>query len=148
MQVVVLPLPVVVLPDDVAIEIFSDFAIGLTGNEDAETLLKMRMAKEISRPLYLSEIKRRGTISEATDIEEEEQRLEEEGPPLAFMSMEDNDPEPPDDDDDTDPDGSTGGSGSNQRREEPEAVGATSGVRDRGQGRGRNNRGRGRGRTR
>jgi hypothetical protein len=75
------------LPEEFSVAIYDDFAIGLKAAEDVANLIKMREKKEISRTTFLTEVKRRGLLSEGLDIEEETERLEEEGPDLAAMGL-------------------------------------------------------------
>lgn len=75
------------------VDINEDFGLSLASIGDAETLLKSRLAGEISQKTYLVELKRRGTIRDDLDVDEEIEETETEGgtPPK--------EPEPPVNDD-------------------------------------------------
>lgn len=62
-----------------AVEVFSDFGLSaVLGNMAVDHLTKARMAGLISQQTYLSELKRRGFISQEIEVEEEIGRLDEE----------------------------------------------------------------------
>jgi hypothetical protein len=61
------------------VNINQDFGLSLVSGKDEDTLLKSRMAGEISRTTYLSEMKRRNVLSEDLNIEDEMSRIETEG---------------------------------------------------------------------
>lgn len=70
------------LPESFGVNIFDDYTI--TGSQaDNEFLLKCRTAGELSRGTFLSEVKRRGTIAESVDVDEETAAIESEGPSFA-----------------------------------------------------------------
>jgi len=73
------------LPEDFSIDIYSDFGIGPKEAAHLEHLLKARMAGEIDRETYLSEVRRRGVFSETIEVEEIQARLEAEGPALGEL---------------------------------------------------------------
>lgn len=77
------------LPSDFAIDIYSDFAIAAHSAADFLNLLKARQAKEISRETFLTEIRRRGVISETVDVEEEIARIADEAPDLDDFVVDD-----------------------------------------------------------
>lgn len=60
------------------VDIFSDFAVVLKGNEDLKDLRAMRDKGDISLETYLREVKRRGLLADDLDIEEEMDAIEEE----------------------------------------------------------------------
>lgn len=62
------------------VQIFTDFEIELSGNEDLATLREMRTAGEISLKTYWRELRRRNVLSENFDDEEEQNALDEELP--------------------------------------------------------------------
>lgn len=75
------------MPDDFKVNIFNDFGLSLKASADIESLIKIRQAGEVSRPTFLSEIKRRGLLSETVDVQTEVSAIEAEGPALAEMGM-------------------------------------------------------------
>lgn len=77
------------LPEDISVDIFNDFEVGLMGTSEIAELTKARQSGELSLFTYLREQKRRGFLSDSLVVEEEIARIESEGPGLAFMSMED-----------------------------------------------------------
>jgi hypothetical protein len=72
------------LPGDFKLNIFDDFSIG-TGSKDIDQLIQMRLAKEITREAFLTEVKRRGLLSELFDVEAEADAAENEGPVLSTI---------------------------------------------------------------
>lgn len=62
------------------VEVFTDFEIELSGNEDLATLREMRTAGEISLKTYWRELKRRNVLSENFNDDEEQDALEKELP--------------------------------------------------------------------
>jgi hypothetical protein len=66
------------LPEDFAIDIFSDFGISIRGTEDIDKLIDMREKSMISHETFLREIKRRATLSDSVDIEDEISKVAEE----------------------------------------------------------------------
>lgn len=68
------------LPDDFAIDIFNDFNISARGATDLDPLLKLSMERKITDATLLREVKRRGLLSEAVDIDTELASLEAENP--------------------------------------------------------------------
>ena len=73
------------IPDDFTSDIFSDFGISVRNSQDIDSLLKIRLAGQISHGTYLREIKRRGVLSESVSIEDEITKVESEGPPLGEL---------------------------------------------------------------
>ena len=61
----------VTLPDDFSIDIFNDFGITVQGATDAAILKDARAAGDITQGTYLKEMKRRGILNEALDVETE-----------------------------------------------------------------------------
>jgi len=57
--------------EDFNVNIYSDFATGLMSGEDFDRLLKARAMGEITQETFLSEIQKRGVISEKVEIQEE-----------------------------------------------------------------------------
>jgi hypothetical protein len=64
--------------DDFKVEIFSDFIISSRPVEEMQTLDNARREKNITRPTYLNEMKRRGLLSEVVDVGSEVTALEAE----------------------------------------------------------------------
>jgi len=62
-------------PDDLSVDIFSDFETALLGSTDLDWLLKVRQAGEITRETFLREVKRRGRLADGVDVDEEIERL-------------------------------------------------------------------------
>jgi len=74
------------LPEDFYIDINNDFGLSERAIADIKSLIEMRKTAQISAETFLREIKRRGLLSEAVDIDEELLAIEEEGPMLSSMS--------------------------------------------------------------
>lgn len=66
------------LPEDFGVNIFSDFAIDPGDAADLQILLSARIDGEISRKVFLEEMKRRATLSESVDLDEMDKDLKEE----------------------------------------------------------------------
>lgn len=81
--------------DEFKIDINNDFGFSTKTAEDVANLIKARLAGEISRETFLRELKRRGFLSEAIDLDMEMQAIEDEMPDVG---EEDLPPENPDDD--------------------------------------------------
>lgn len=62
------------------VNINEDFGLSLIAGKDEDTLLKSRLAGELSRETYLSELKRRSVLRDDIDVEEEIERIETEAP--------------------------------------------------------------------
>lgn len=58
------------MPEDVKVDIFSDFGIGTRTEMDLDQLLKARSLHQIPQKVYLEEVQRRGLISEDRDVDE------------------------------------------------------------------------------
>lgn len=74
------------LPEDFRVDIFSDFSAP-GRREDADHILRGRLAGELSRKTFLEEWRRRDVISQDVDIEEELDRIEREGPPVGMLDL-------------------------------------------------------------
>ena len=61
------------------ISINQDFGLSMVTGSDDDTLLRARMAGEISQETYLSELKRRGKLNEDLDVDDEIERTQTEG---------------------------------------------------------------------
>jgi len=75
------------LPANFAIDVFNDFGLASRALDESELLLKSRMSGEISAKTYLKEIRKRGVLSDEVDVDEELERLQEEGPALSEIGM-------------------------------------------------------------
>lgn len=69
------------VPDDFKVDINTDIELVIRASEDVKNLLTMRAAGEIDQETFLREIKKRGTISEGTEVKDIIERLGLEGPP-------------------------------------------------------------------
>jgi hypothetical protein len=67
------------LPEKFGVQIFDEFDAP-TDTSDNPFLLQARTAGELSRETFLGEIKRRGTLAESVDVQEEIDRISTEGP--------------------------------------------------------------------
>lgn len=63
-----------------SVDINDDFGLSLISGKNEDTLLRSRLAGELSRETYLSELKRRNVLHNDLDIEEEITRIETEAP--------------------------------------------------------------------
>lgn len=72
------------------VNINQDFGLSLVAGKDEDTLLKSRMAGELSRTTYLGEMKRRNILSEDLDVNEEIERIETEGMTMISQGGNDN----------------------------------------------------------
>jgi hypothetical protein len=90
------------IPDDFAIDIPFEPAMSARAEKDIEALIKARIAREISRETFLRELKARSLLSETVDIDEEIERIEDEGPDLSVMGLGDDDAAADDDGPDID----------------------------------------------
>ncbi len=70
------------VPDDFKIDIFSDFGITAHDGGDNEFLLKMANSGKLSMTTLIREVKRRGTISEDVNVEQEFQDIQDQMPLL------------------------------------------------------------------
>lgn len=73
------------LPEDFAVDIFSDFGVTLRGAEESRLLLDLCLAGKLSSETLLREFKRRGVFADSFAADEELERIEEEGPALPPM---------------------------------------------------------------
>ena len=76
------------LPDDFAVDVFSDFGITTRPKEEVDQLFSLAEAGRITPLTLLREIKRRGYFADSFDPEEELDALEEMGPDLGAMTSE------------------------------------------------------------
>ena len=91
----------ITLPEEFTFDVFSDFGVILRSKDDLEWLLKARQSRELDQQSFLEEIRRRGAVSEESDIEEMIARLTEEKEEDVGMNF-DNEPDDeglPDDED-------------------------------------------------
>lgn len=82
------------LPEDFAVDVFSDFGIKAATAVELDFLLRSRMAGEITRPTFLREVKRRGTLSDNLNVDDEVEQLEKEAAAMAPV-FDPNDPNAP-----------------------------------------------------
>lgn len=68
------------LPDSFAVQIYRDFALTNKAGADLTALRNARVDGDLTRQTYLHELRRRGVISDAVDIQSEVDLLEAEGP--------------------------------------------------------------------
>jgi hypothetical protein len=73
------------LPSGFAVSIFSDFNLAIKSADDLKVLSADAARGGLDKETYLREIKRRGLLAEATDIDEVLERIESEGAALAAM---------------------------------------------------------------
>jgi hypothetical protein len=66
------------LPEDLKVEIYSEFALGLSRVEDMTIISEARKRRDIDRRTFLEEAKRRGIFGETVDPDEIDRRLQEE----------------------------------------------------------------------
>ena len=88
------------LPDDFGVSINNDFGFSMNAGQDIANLIKARMALEISRKTFLSELRRRGFISDTVDIEAELALIEESEPPVDVNDIPNEPDEPEETEDD------------------------------------------------
>jgi len=69
------------LPDDFAVDVFSEFSLGMKASTDTDQLIKLRdpINPNISHKTLIAELKRRGLLSDDVDSDEEMERIAEEG---------------------------------------------------------------------
>lgn len=65
-------------PEDLNVDIYSDFDVSIFGSGDEEFLLKATAAGKLSTSSFLTETKRRGTVSESMDVDEEVEAIKRE----------------------------------------------------------------------
>ena len=75
----------VALPDDFAVNIYSDFR-ALDSSDGADSVQKARDNRDISLETYLTEMQRRGVLSEDLKIEDEIERIEKEAAAVPAVS--------------------------------------------------------------
>ena len=75
-----------VISDEFAVRVYNDFGLSPRTASDVEALIKARMAGEISRETFLAELRRRSVLSEDLDIEDEMERVDQEGPKLGTLT--------------------------------------------------------------
>lgn len=63
---------------DQSVDIFNEFGISLRASEDIKNLLAMRMAGEITRRTFLSEVRRRAVLADSVDVDVELAEVEAE----------------------------------------------------------------------
>ena len=68
----------ITLPENFGFKIFSDFGVILRSKDDLDWLLKARVTGDIDQQTFLEESKKRGIISEGTEIDDIIKRLEKE----------------------------------------------------------------------
>lgn len=73
-------------PSGGTVGVFKDFGVDLTNSQDEAVLLNSASAGKISDQTYFEELQRRGTISNATNWETEQSRLQEQGPALGTVT--------------------------------------------------------------
>lgn len=66
------------IPEDLTVQIFSDFAVAFAGNEDAAVLISAREKGQITQTTLLRELKRRNLLQDTLDIEAEVELLDAE----------------------------------------------------------------------
>ena len=75
------------IPDDwKGVDIFSDFGLSIRASEDIRNLIEIRKAREITRETFLTEIKRRGLLSDTLNVQDEAKKVEQEGPDLSALA--------------------------------------------------------------
>ena len=70
---------------ELSVDLYSDFGIGPRVSADVEALIKARIAREIDRETFLRELKKRGVISEDSEVATIIENLDAEGPALSEM---------------------------------------------------------------
>lgn len=65
-------------PADVSVDVFSDFGVTMKAEQDVAALIQMRSGGLLTHKTFLDEVKRRGLLSEAIDVEAEVAAIEEE----------------------------------------------------------------------
>lgn len=73
------------LPEDFDIEIFRDFSLAANAARNVQELGAARGRGDVSRETYLRELQRNDILDRDIDVEEELQRIDEEGPALGDM---------------------------------------------------------------
>lgn len=63
------------VPEELTIDIYSEFEVAMLGSSDKEFILKTRQAGELSQETFLKEIKRRGALADSVEVQDEIDRL-------------------------------------------------------------------------
>ena len=90
------------LQDEFAVDVFSDFVLGMKGPEDIETIDKDRDRKDITAATLLREKQRRGVYDEKLDVDEEVRLAHLERDALSFDAPEPDDEDQEDEEDEDD----------------------------------------------
>ena len=80
-------------PDDLSIDVFSDFGVTLKAEQDIKSLIQMRASGLLTHKTFLDEVKRRGLLSDAVDVEAEIEAVEEEAEDIPMPAPFDEDTE-------------------------------------------------------
>jgi hypothetical protein len=75
------------LPEDFAVNIYSNFTLDSLAGRDLEMLLKMRVSGNLDEKTFIEEVKRRNLFADATSSEEILARLVAEGPSLGSLGV-------------------------------------------------------------
>ena len=81
------------IPKDFAVTIFKDFVLSFKASENIRNLIEMRKIGEISRPTFLRLIRKHGLLDDDINLDEEIQRIEQEGPSLGLIGEDEDDDE-------------------------------------------------------
>jgi|10_taG_2_1085330.scaffolds.fasta_scaffold00090_55 hypothetical protein len=87
------------MPDGVRVRVFDDFAVGVRAAEDVKAITALREKRIITAVTAISELKRRGLLSDGVVPEEEAQAVLDEGPDLPTFGGGDDEDEDGDKDD-------------------------------------------------
>jgi hypothetical protein len=68
------------LPENFSADVFSDFGLSLKASEDVQSLIALRVARELSRRTLLNEVKRRGLLADTVSVDDELEAIETEAP--------------------------------------------------------------------
>jgi hypothetical protein len=66
------------MPEEFKVDVYNDFGVALRHENEADLLLKARLADEIDHGTFINELRRRGILSEMADASKIEQELEDE----------------------------------------------------------------------
>lgn len=69
------------ISEEFSIDVFSEFSISNAAEKDLEVLLKMALNDRIPNYVFLTEVQRRGTLSDIWDIEEIDEKARQAAPP-------------------------------------------------------------------
>jgi len=72
------------VPEDFAIDIFSDWTVDITGDQDITQLREIRKQGDLSQKTFLEEVQRRNLISDTVDLDMEIEAIGMEPPKLAM----------------------------------------------------------------